>query len=37
MQERMALVHGQLVIDSAPGRGTRVHARVPQHVGAVLA
>jgi two-component system sensor histidine kinase UhpB len=29
MQERLALVGGQLVIDSAPGRGTRVHARVP--------
>ena len=27
--ERMALVRGQLVIDSAPGRGARVHARVP--------
>jgi two-component system sensor histidine kinase UhpB len=29
MQERLALVGGQLVIDSAPGGGTRVHARVP--------
>jgi two-component system sensor histidine kinase UhpB len=29
MQERLALVRGQLVIDSAPGRGTRVNARVP--------
>jgi two-component system sensor histidine kinase UhpB len=29
MQERMALVQGQLVIDSQPGRGTRVEARVP--------
>jgi two-component system sensor histidine kinase UhpB len=29
MQERLALVQGQLVIDSAPGRGTRVEARVP--------
>jgi two-component system sensor histidine kinase UhpB len=34
MQERLALVRGQLVIDSAPGRGTRVNARVPlQPVG----
>jgi two-component system sensor histidine kinase UhpB len=32
MQERMALVRGHLVIDSAPGRGTRVHARVPMRV-----
>src|SRR5437870_5671620 len=29
MQERLALVGGQLVIDSAPGRGTRINARVP--------
>jgi signal transduction histidine kinase len=29
MQERLALVGGQLVIDSAPGGGTRVNARVP--------
>ena len=29
MQERMALVQGQLEIDSAPGRGTRIQARVP--------
>jgi two-component system sensor histidine kinase UhpB len=29
MQERLALVGGILVIDSAPGRGTRIHARVP--------
>jgi signal transduction histidine kinase len=29
MQERLALVGGQLVIDSAVGRGTQVHARVP--------
>jgi two-component system sensor histidine kinase UhpB len=37
MQERLALVGGQLVIDSAPGRGTRVEARVPLHTGAGLA
>jgi two-component system, NarL family, sensor histidine kinase UhpB len=37
MQERLALVGGQLVIDSAPGQGTRVHARVPLHVAARLA
>jgi len=30
MQERLALVQGQLVIDSAPGRGTRIEARVPE-------
>jgi two-component system sensor histidine kinase UhpB len=29
MQERLALVGGQLDIDSARGRGTRIHARVP--------
>jgi two-component system sensor histidine kinase UhpB len=29
MQERLALVGGQLVIDSSPGHGTRIHARVP--------
>lgn len=28
MQERLALVEGQLLIESAPGRGTRVEARV---------
>ena len=32
MQERLALVGGQLVIDSAPGRGTRINARVPFEV-----
>jgi two-component system sensor histidine kinase UhpB len=37
MQERLALVHGQLVIDSAPGQGTRVRARVPLHVNGGLA
>jgi signal transduction histidine kinase len=29
MRERIALVHGRLAIDSAPGRGTRVTATVP--------
>ena len=29
MRERVALVHGELEIDSAPGRGTRVTATVP--------
>jgi signal transduction histidine kinase len=29
MRERIALVHGRLEIDSAPGRGTRVTATVP--------
>jgi len=37
MQERLALVRGQLVIDSAPGRGTRVNARVPLQISAGLA
>ena len=30
MQERLALVQGQLMIDSAAGRGTRIEARVPE-------
>jgi two-component system, NarL family, sensor histidine kinase UhpB len=29
MQERLALVQGQLVIDSNPGNGTRIEAHVP--------
>lgn len=34
MRERVALVNGQLEIDSAPGRGTRVRATVPlDHAG----
>jgi two-component system sensor histidine kinase UhpB len=37
MQERMALVRGQLFIDSTPGRGTRVHARVPLRAATSLA
>jgi two-component system, NarL family, sensor histidine kinase UhpB len=37
MQERLALVGGQLVIDSAPGRGTRIHARVPSRSAPRLA
>ena len=36
MQERMALVRGQLVIDSAPGRGTHICARVPLRATTVL-
>jgi thiamine pyrophosphate-dependent acetolactate synthase large subunit-like protein len=35
-QERMALVRGQLVIDSAPGRGTHIRARVPLRATTVL-
>ncbi len=31
MRERMELVGGTLTIDSAPGRGTRVIARLPHH------
>jgi signal transduction histidine kinase len=30
MHERMALLNGSLTIDSAPGRGTRVIALVPE-------
>jgi two-component system sensor histidine kinase UhpB len=37
MQERLALVRGQLTIDSAPGRGTRINARVPLHLSGSLA
>jgi two-component system, NarL family, sensor histidine kinase UhpB len=37
MQERLALVGGQLVIDSAPGLGTRIHARVPARPATGLA
>ena len=29
MEERLKLVHGNLFVDSAPGRGTRIHARAP--------
>jgi two-component system sensor histidine kinase UhpB len=36
MQERLALVRGQLVIDSSPGRGTRIEAHVPVWPGAGL-
>jgi two-component system sensor histidine kinase UhpB len=36
MQERLALVRGQLVIDSVPGRGTRINARVPLRPAVVL-
>jgi two-component system sensor histidine kinase UhpB len=36
MQERLALVRGQLVIDSSPARGTRLLARVPSHLGTGL-
>lgn len=32
MRERMELVGGTLAIDSAPGRGTRVIARLPHHL-----
>jgi nitrate/nitrite-specific signal transduction histidine kinase len=30
MRERMGLLHGSLVVDSAPGRGTRIIADVPE-------
>jgi signal transduction histidine kinase len=33
MRERLGLVDGTLEIDTAPGRGTRVHASVPTGVG----
>jgi PAS domain S-box-containing protein len=31
MQERIKMVDGQIAIDSQPGRGTTIHARVPVH------
>jgi signal transduction histidine kinase len=34
MRERVALIDGVLTIDSATGRGTRVHATAPAHVPA---
>jgi two-component system sensor histidine kinase UhpB len=37
MQERLALVRGQLVIESAPGRGTHIVARVPAGAGTAFA
>jgi two-component system sensor histidine kinase UhpB len=37
MQERLALVNGQLVIDSQPAGGTRVQARVPVRAARGLA
>ncbi|MBV9132907.1 MAG: sensor histidine kinase [Chloroflexi bacterium] len=37
MQERLALVRGQLEIDSEPSHGTRVTARVPLNAAGVLA
>ena len=37
MQERLALVGGQLVIDSSPGHGTRIHARVPSRSATAFA
>lgn len=35
MRERLGLVDGMLEIDSAPGRGTRIHASVPTGTGHV--
>jgi signal transduction histidine kinase len=29
MRERVAILHGQLAIDAAPGGGTRVSVRIP--------
>jgi signal transduction histidine kinase len=31
IRERLGLVHGEYAIDSRPGRGTRIRARVPLH------
>ena len=31
MRERLSLVHGECTIDSRPGGGTRIRARVPLH------
>lgn len=33
MRERLGLVDGSLEVDTAPGRGTRIHASVPTGVG----
>ena len=33
MKERLKLVHGELFIDSEPGRGTLIRATVPLHFG----
>ncbi len=32
MKERLKLVRGNVVIDSQPGRGTTIYARVPVEV-----
>jgi signal transduction histidine kinase len=32
MQERIALIHGHFEINSAPGQGTEIHARIPLEV-----
>ena len=37
MQERLSLVHGEIAIDSRPGAGTQVRARVPLGVAGELA
>jgi len=37
MQERLSLVHGEIAIDSRPGAGTQVRARVPLGVPGELA
>jgi signal transduction histidine kinase len=37
MKERLKLVHGQLFIDSQPGRGTVIRATVPLSLGAKAA
>ena len=37
MGERLTLVGGDVVIDTQPGRGTRIHARAPVRTGSSLA
>jgi signal transduction histidine kinase len=37
MEERVALLHGSISIESAPGRGTGITARIPLNVAAVMA
>jgi len=29
MKERVSMLYGEIEIDSSPGKGTRIHARLP--------
>jgi glucose-6-phosphate-specific signal transduction histidine kinase len=33
MRERIGLIHGELVVESRRGTGTRIHVSVPLHYG----